>query len=272
MPSVRNIAEFLERFAPTALAESWDQVGLLVGDPEANVRRLMTCLTVTPTTAQEALDERAELIVSHHPFPFRAVHRITRDTPSGRLLYDLIAGHVAIYSPHTAFDSARHGINQRLAEGLQLVDIAPLVPAPATDASLVGAGTGRQGRLSPAQTLTDFAAHVQRWLGLSQVHVVGQPQQPVERVAVVCGSAADLLPAAWEAGCDCVVSGEMRFHTCLEVEARSAGLILTGHFASERFGVERLAQVLAAEFAELRVWPSQQERDPLWVTSPHTGG
>ncbi|MFH1266373.1 MAG: Nif3-like dinuclear metal center hexameric protein, partial [Planctomycetota bacterium] len=115
MHTVKVIAEFLDQFAPHRLAEEWDNVGLLVGDSSGRVNRVMTCLTITPATAAEAIEAETDLIVTHHPLPFRPLKRLTTDTPTGRVLLDLIAGRIAVYSPHTAFDSAEEGINQRLA-------------------------------------------------------------------------------------------------------------------------------------------------------------
>jgi putative NIF3 family GTP cyclohydrolase 1 type 2 len=85
----------------------------------------------------------------------------------------------------------------------------------------------------------------------------------VQSVAVACGAAGELLEPARQAGCECMVLGEARFHTCLEAEAAGIGLLLPGHFASERFAMERLAEVLAAQFPGLEVWASRDERDPL---------
>jgi dinuclear metal center YbgI/SA1388 family protein len=257
MTNVEAIAGFLEQFAPTRLAEEWDNVGLLVGDRQREVRRLMTCLTITPDTAAEAIDERAELIVAHHPLPFRPLKRLTADRPTGRMLLDLIAARVAVYSPHTAFDSASQGINQRLAEGLGLGRIEPLVPGDD------GLGTGRVGRLSRGLTLGKLAERLKQFLGIDHLQMVGQPDRPVATVAVACGSAGELLDAARAAGSDALLIGETRFHTCLEAEADGIGLLLPGHFASERFAVECLAEVLAGQFPDLRVWASRRERDPL---------
>src|SRR6185295_16007116 len=125
-------------FAPAALAAEWDNVGLLVGDRAQKVERIMTCLTITPAAAAEAIREQADLIVTHHPLPFKPLNRLTADEPTGRILLDLIRAGVAIYSPHTAFDSAAAGINQQLAEGLGLIDIQPLEASEA----LPGVGTG----------------------------------------------------------------------------------------------------------------------------------
>ncbi len=133
MPTVGEVAQVLEQLAPLALAEDWDNVGLLVGDADWPADRVMTCLTVTPETVAEAVERNAQLIVAHHPLPFRPVKSITSDTTAGRLLLELIRNSIALYSAHTAFDSASAGINQHLAIGLGLQEIMPLKPASGRD-------------------------------------------------------------------------------------------------------------------------------------------
>src|SRR5205809_4480925 len=144
MTTVADVCTFLDDFAPPTLAAEWDNVGLLVGDRSQKVERVMTCLTITPDAAAEAVRERADLIVTHHPLPFKPLKRLTAEQPAGRILLDLIRAGVAIYSPHTAFDSAAAGINQQLAEGLGISRIEPLDPT---------TGAGRWGEFSEAETL-----------------------------------------------------------------------------------------------------------------------
>jgi dinuclear metal center YbgI/SA1388 family protein len=259
MLTVSAIAAFLEDFAPRRLAAEWDNVGLLVGDARRGVERLMTCLTVTPDCIAEAINEKVDLIVTHHPFPFREVKRITSETPAGRMLLKLIGAGIAVYSPHTAFDSARSGINQRLAEALGLSDVGPLEP----DVNDPKLGTGRYGFPENSATLGRIAARLKDFLNVSEMQLVGNVQMPVRAVAVACGSGGELLGVAHRVGCDCFVTGETRFHTHLEAESLGMGLILAGHFASERFAVERLAELLAAQFSALQVWASRAERDPV---------
>jgi dinuclear metal center YbgI/SA1388 family protein len=257
MTDVETIADFLEQFAPRRLAEDWDNVGLLVGDRSRTVERLMTCLTITPSTAAEAVDAGVDLLVTHHPLPFRPLKRLTSDTPGGRMLLELIAARIAVYSPHTAFDSASQGINQRLAEGLGLESIEPLVP------DEEGLGTGRWGFLAQSLTLDGLLERTARFLSLERVQYVGELGQPLGSVAVACGSAGELLAPARELGCEAMLVGETRFHTCLDAEAAGVALLLPGHFASERFAVECLADVLARQFPDLEVWPARRERDPV---------
>ncbi|MBX7167526.1 MAG: Nif3-like dinuclear metal center hexameric protein [Pirellulales bacterium] len=257
MTRIADIASFLEGFAPPHLAADWDNVGLLLGDAAGKVERVMTCLTITGESAAEALADRAQLIVAHHPLPFRPLRRITTDSVEGRLLWELARGGVAIYSPHTAFDSAARGINQQLGELLELDELAPL--AVGGD----GLGTGRQGRPRAPATLGQLADRLKQKLQVSGVHLRGAPATPVTRVGIACGSAGDLLGAVQAAGCDCFVTGELRFHDLLALEAAGQTSVLLGHYASERCGVEALASELQRAFPALQVWASRKERDPL---------
>jgi len=259
MIPLQTVCEYFDHFAPSRLAEEWDNVGLLVGDPNHRVQRVMTCLTVTPASADEAVAAGADLIVTHHPLPFRPLKRLTTDSTPGRLVLQLVRAGIAVYSPHTAFDSAAMGINQQLAEGLGLINIVPLV----VKDELPALGAGRYGDLPQGMSLPELAARLKAFLKLSGLHVVGVPEQARRRVAVACGAAGEFLEPARRADCDTLVTGETTFHTCLEAEARGIALLLPGHFASERFAVEMLAVTLAAQFPGLTVWASRQERDPL---------
>jgi dinuclear metal center YbgI/SA1388 family protein len=262
MITVDQISTFLESFAPLRLAESWDNVGLLLGDRAAKAERIMTCLTITDAGADEAIAERADLIVAHHPLPFAALKQLTTDTQDGRLLWKLSGARISIFSPHTAFDSAADGINQRLAAGIGLSDIAPLIPY-AESPETPQLGAGRCGRLGKPEALSAVAERVKRFLQIDRVQLVGDPATPVRKVAIACGSGAELMSDAVRQGCDCFLTGEARFHAALAAEAAGVSMILGGHYATERFGVEHLAEILAREFPAAHVWASRQERDPL---------
>ncbi len=364
MKTVAELVQWLEDFAPARLAEPWDNVGLLWGDPAASVGRLMTCLTVTRITAEEAVAEQAGLIVSHHPVLFRAVKRIRADLPATAPLWILARAGIAVASPHTAFDSTAAGINDGLCRRLGLVDVAALrplaapasykivvfTPEPDRQAVLAGAfeagagrigaytecsfaipgqgtffgteatnpavgrpgrretaaelrleivcpparlaavlaairahhsyeepaidvyplhnpvsnsGCGRIGDYGEARSLQEFAVFVSRALGHISVQMVGDPRKLIRRAAVACGAGDDFLGDAVQAGADVLLTGEARFHRALEAESLDLALVLAGHHATERPGVEELAERIALAFPDLTVWPSQQERDPL---------
>ncbi|MHC4877158.1 MAG: Nif3-like dinuclear metal center hexameric protein [Planctomycetota bacterium] len=260
--TVSDIVNFLEGFAPPELAEDWDNTGLLVGADDAEVSSIMTCLTLTPDVAAEAIEKQAGLIVTHHPILFRGVQQITGRSSEGQMLLDLIRAGIAVYSPHTSYDSALAGINQQLAEMLELSDIKSLRPIgePGTEPSL---GSGRYGDLSAATTLGDLIDRVKPIVNVEQTWYVGDLTKSIRRVGIACGSAAEFMRDAAALDCDVLLTGEARFHACLEARTLDIALILPGHYATERPAMENLAQRLTTEFPSLPVWASKTERDPL---------
>lgn len=257
---VDDFAQWFEEFAPRSLAEEWDNVGLLVGDRARQVQRVMTCLTLSPDVAREAVNKEVDLIISHHPLPFRPLKQITCDQPTGRVLWDCIRAGISIYSPHTAFDSARQGINQRLAELIGMVDISPLKAVAELGPDL---GSGRRGRFAPELHGRDLIQRVSEVLSVEGVQVVGDIDCRCRSGALACGAAGSFLSDAITAGCDVFLTGETNFHTCLE--ARTAGIlmILPGHYATERFALEQLAGQLASEFSGAEIFASEVENDPI---------
>jgi dinuclear metal center YbgI/SA1388 family protein len=367
MLTVAAAIKFLEQLAPSELAAGWDNVGLLLGDPVAEVQRIMTCLTVTPDSAAEAIQSRAELIVAHHPILFRSVKRLTSTTPEGRMLLSLIRAGVAVYSPHTAFDNTDGGINDILASRFELRDIAPLrrrdgprqcklvVFVPDTDLTRVsdalfaagagnigqysqcsfrvaGTGTffgseathpavgqkgrreevsewrleavcpesaveqvvaamrrahsyeepaydiyplglgsspygeGRIGKLPRPVRLRELAQTAKTVLQIHQLQLIGALENSVEKVAIVCGAGGEFLGDVVCAGADVFLTGELRFHDYLAARANGVALLLPGHYATERLGMETLATRLQEQWPDLEVWASRHECDPVaWV-------
>jgi len=129
MIRISDIIHVLERWFPLQLAEPWDNVGLLWGDDRTEAKAVLTCLTLTPDVAQEAIHEGAQLIVVHHPILFRPVQRITAATEEGKMLLSLAQKGIAVYSPHTSFDNAPGGINDLLCDRLGLESRRALRPA-----------------------------------------------------------------------------------------------------------------------------------------------
>lgn len=142
MTNLQDVLDCLERIAPLFTAEDWDNVGLLLGDPGDRVCKVMTCLTITDSVLQEAVEKGFELLVTHHPLPFKPLDRITSATSTGRLLLEAARNRIAIYSPHTAWDNADEGINAQLASMTEMVQVQPMVRK--TVAGRV-VGSGRMG-------------------------------------------------------------------------------------------------------------------------------
>ena len=262
MPTLRAVIEALETVAPLRLAADWDSVGLLVGSSRLQIDRVMTCLSLTPEVAAEAVRERAEMVVTHHPLPFRPVPRITADTTTGRVLLDLIHAGIAVWSSHTAWDSAIGGINDQLAALLGLDHVTPIEP----DSLHALAGFGRAGTAPAGWSVAQLSRHIASRLGAKGVHLVGDSSRAAGRVGIVCGSGGDSLAAVKEAGCTTFLTGEVKLHQALEAQALDLAVIAVGHHASERFSMEVLAAQLAEAEPGLVCWASRDESDPLaWL-------
>ncbi len=282
---LQTLIDFLEIICPPELAEDWDNVGLLLGSRTDEIDKVLTCLTVDGAVVDEAIEEGVDCLVSHHPFPFHSAKRWTTDTPDGTLLLRLVGAGIAVYSPHTAHDSAFFGINRQLAEGLGLVDVCSLYDGTlaATRAMLAGLdasetqrleselergvllGTGRIGRFPRPKTLADFAEQVKETLQIERLQLVGADERVVTTVAIGCGAADEFIAEASRRGADAILMGEARFHACEEARARGIGVVLAGHYATERFSAYVMAERIARRFPELTVVASAKESDPIRI-------
>lgn len=128
--TVADIRAVMEAAYPPYLAESWDQVGLTCGDPDAEVTKVAFALDCTQAVAERAVELGAQMLITHHPLLLRGVHSVAADTPKGRVLHTLITNGVALFSAHTNADSARPGVNDRLAELVGITPGRPILPKP----------------------------------------------------------------------------------------------------------------------------------------------
>ncbi|SDT31788.1 dinuclear metal center protein, YbgI/SA1388 family [Jiangella sp. DSM 45060] len=239
----------LERLYPPELAESWDAVGLVCGDPDARVRRVLFAVDPVAAVVDEALEWRADLVVTHHPLFLRPVHGVPATTPKGRLVHRLITGGVALHTAHTNADRAAPGVNDALAAALGLHDTRPLVPADDGDPAR---GLGRVGRLPRPEPLSAFVRRVAAALPATAagVRAMGDPDAVVATVAV-CGGAGDsLLGAVRATGADAYVTADLRHHPSSEAgEAGGPALVDVAHWASEWPWLPDAAALLTAELS-----------------------
>jgi GTP cyclohydrolase I len=256
-----QIESHLHSIAPLALAEDWDNVGLLSGNPQSKVDRIMTCLTLSAVTVAESIAEQADLVITHHPLPFRPVNRIVTSTTTGKYLWELTRAGVAIYSPHTAWDNAKQGINAQLAQIVGLEDVNPMKPTRLTSVELSGLGTGRVGSFPTDASVDSIIERLKSTL----THLRFSCNHPLvtrcRRMAIVCGSGGSFVDLALSCGADLLLTGEATYHQFLEAQSQGLVLLTMGHFASERFAMNQLAAMLQTDFPELTIWASRQELD-----------
>jgi len=360
--TVHDILAAVDRLAPFRLAESWDNVGLLLGDARAEVRRVLVALDVTDAVCDEADAVEADVIVAHHPLIFQPVARLTTDGPQGRLALRLAAAGRAVVAAHTNLDSADGGLCDILAGLIGIEETDPLeaghgqrqykvvcfvpeaaleavaqaafeagagrigrytetafdvagtgrfrpgqgthpaegevgrlsrvperrletvVPANRLGAVLAAAckahpyeeplidcvalhgtppdpGLGRAGHLKASRTLGDLADKTKEALRCESVRVAGDPAALIERAGVVTGSGGGMTAALRAAGCQAYITGEMKYHEVQDLAARGIGVILGGHWRTERVTIEAWAPRLA-EAVDAQVRMAESETDP----------
>ena len=238
MSTVRDIEEYLYTWAPRDLAESWDNVGLLVGDPEAVVDTVLVALDITPQVVAEAVEKNCQLIVAHHPVMNCAWHQVQTvrtDDRQGRVLTELIRHSIAAICMHTNLDAAEGGVNDLLAEKLGLSELTPL-----TEEKI-----GRIGTLKCEIPLVEFTHSVIESLGCNGLRFV-DAGRPVHRVAVGGGACGCYITQAVAAGCDTFVTSDLKYNDFLDTEGLN--LIDAGHFPTENVVCPALRDRLAEEF------------------------
>ena len=263
-----EILTVLDDVAPLRYAESWDNVGLLVGNPAADVTNVLVTVDYTAEVAAEAIARGASLVVAYHPPLFAAVKRV----PHGALWADAVRRGIALYSPHTALDVALDGTNDFLASACRVSASkrAPLRPfAPSAGGKPdkpepQGIGLGRIGPVSPTLR-SELVAHVKKELGLAYVLVAGPVDVPVTRVAVAAGAGGELLEDAVHAGAEVFVTGEVRHHDALSAARRGVTVVATLHSNSERAAVRAYAARLGARLGDVTVASSVADADPFVV-------
>jgi hypothetical protein len=162
-----------------------------------------------------------------------------------------------VVCPEDCLDAALTAMRQAHSYEEPAFDVYPL------RAGLSPLGEGRIGKLPDSLPLADLARHVQAALKAPVVQIVGESGQRVERIAIVCGAGGEFMTDAVRAGADAFLTGEMGFHDYLAARAQGLALVLPGHYATERFGVEELAAKLQAQWPEVRVWAARAESDPV---------
>jgi dinuclear metal center YbgI/SA1388 family protein len=265
---LREVITALEARYDPRLAESWDAVGLVCGDPDETVGRVLFAVDPTSAVVDEALDTGADLLVTHHPLLLTPVHGVPADDPKGRQVHRLVRAGAGLFVAHTNADRARDGVNDALAAVLGLTGTEPLEPVP-TDPLL---GLGRVGDLPEPTTLRAFAALVADVLPatVGGVRVSGDPDRPVARVAVCGGSGGSLTAAAAAAGADVFLTSDLKHHPVSEhAEAPGPALCDVAHYASEWPWLPVAADLLRRDLdGQVETAVSQLRTDPWTWHAP----
>ena len=260
MAAVREVYEAMNRWAPFGIQMDFDNAGFLVGRGDREVTKILVALDITLEVAREAADWGAQLVVSHHPVIFHPARSITDGDPTGQILLELIERGVAAICAHTNLDAAQGGVNDCLAQALELKQVGQLHQDGALpDGSAYG--IGRVGAAHKAgMSAAEYAAYVKQRLGAASVRCT-DGGRPVTNVAVGGGSCGSMLEDAVKAGCDTFVTADVKYDIFLQAKALGINLMDAGHFATENVVCPSLVRYLTENFPKVEVCQSQCHRE-----------
>lgn len=255
-----DLLKGLDQIAPFELAESWDNVGLLIGDPERDVHSLLLGLDPSLSLLEEAISRGADTLVTHHPCIFRPLPSVHTATPSGAFLEKALTHKINVIACHTNFDSAALGVSDALAESLELGGIRPLRPMDSSE----GTGLGRIGSYPEPLSFATFMERLFAALDINTVQLAGSAPQAIQTVALCGGSGSDLVEEALQQGADVYLSSEIKHSAARWAEESDFCVIDGSHYATERPAISLLANRIESMARqkdwEINIYQSESEK------------
>lgn len=261
MVKVEEIYKHICQLAPEELAENWDNVGLLLGDSNQDVTKILVCLDITTRVLSEAIENKVNLIVSHHPLIFKAIRKLDYGSSKNNIIRELIKNDISVISAHTNLDSSRSGLNDYLANKLSLQESTPLIP----NVNVPEVGLGRIGILKKEMPLEEFVVYAKERLELNFVKLVKSNDNIIKKIAVLGGSGASFLYDIPE-DVDIYLTGDVGYHEAIDAIEMHKNILDIGHFA------EKVSKVLLKEYLEsleiskyYTVITAKSEKDPFEI-------
>jgi len=261
---VKEITVVIEQYAPLRLQEEWDNAGIQVGNPDAEVTGALLCTDATEAVVREAIARGYNLVLSHHPLIFHGLKKIMGRTPVERTVALAIKHDITVYCAHTNMDSTWQGVSFRMADKLGMTDVQLLDAHPVEayrDGVPASAGCGVIGNITPAPVL-DVLQQVKQAFEVGAVRYSGDTSRTVTRVALCGGAGGFLIGKAIEQGADLYVTADMRYHDFLENNTRLVVADI-GHYESEHYTKEIFLELIQKKYPNFAVDFSKDETNQV---------
>lgn len=232
MPTVQDFLDILQQITPEDLAEDWDNVGLLVGDPHQEIHRVLLALDPCRSLLDLARAGRYDLLLTHHPLIFRALKALRTDTPVGGFIAGAVREGISVIACHTNLDAIEEGVSTVLATALGLIRSSPLVRT-AKGCGNDNCGLGRIGAYPIPLPAEDFLARVRQACNPPWILEAGPRPLQVTTVAVCGGSCSDFSEIALHRKADVFVTAEVKHSVARWAEDAGLWILDAGHFATE---------------------------------------
>ncbi len=254
---LKNICEELFKFAPLDSMMKWDNAGLLIGDKEREINKILLALDCTNSVIAEAKNISADLIISHHPLFFDLGRSLVKGNHIADKVIDLVKSDIAVIAMHTNADIAEGGVNDMLLEQIELPIKEKGIVVGKEDG--IEYNIGRYAVLERKMPIEEFAQIVAESTNCTSLRCVGNTD--VEKFAVGGGACSSFAKAAYSMGCDTFITGEVKHHTYLMAQEMGKNILDIGHFESERMLVKALEKLLKNAFDGVEVVVSESFDD-----------
>ena len=244
-----EIITLLEQEYGKEYACDWDNVGLLAGRRDKEVKKILLALDATDEVVEQAAEGAYDMLITHHPMIFGAMKRVTDEDMVGRRLLSLIRSDISYYAMHTNYDVL--GMADLSAEYTKMHDAEVLSVTEERNGETQG--FGRVGELPQEMTLREYAKLVKESLKLNDVKVYGDLDGKVKRAAVCTGSGKSMIQDAIKAGADVYVTGDIDHHTGIDTVAQGMALIDAGHYGTEYVFMDAMKKELTQAFPNLKI-------------------
>lgn len=226
----QELIDRFEQFAAPSIAEAGDPVGLQLGDPNRNIKMVMTTLDVRPEVVEEAIARHVDFIFAHHPMIFHPAHNLDLRDPQNAMYAQLIKHDIVVYGAHTNLDNANGGMNDWLADQLQLTGTVALLDGGTDPMSHLHYGMGRVGLLPRPMGVAEFTRYCKQVFGVEGLRLVSdKTERTINKVAVLGGSGGQFYQQAILQGADAYVTGDISYHVGHDIIAHHLVAVDPGH-------------------------------------------
>ncbi len=242
----REVTDIIEQRFPKEYALDWDNVGLLAGRDDKEVRCIYIALDASDEVIHAAARQGADMLVTHHPLIFSGMKRITNQDFIGRRILGLIRRDISYYAMHTNYDVLGMAALSGSMIGLKQPE-ALEVTCEAQE------GIGRIGQLEKAVSLKQCCEDVKRAFHLESVRVFGNPDRTVERIAICPGSGKSVIGEALNKQADVLITGDIGHHEGIDAAAQGMAVIDAGHYGLEHIFVEDMKDYLGKKLEGVQI-------------------
>ncbi len=261
MVKVKEIRDFYDEIAPFYMKFDFDNIGILVGFPDNEVKKVLVALDITDEVIDEAIILGADLIISHHPVIFDPLKRITLDDVKGRKIIKMIQNEISAICLHTNMDSAASGVNDALMNALGVKTSEILCPH-GNHPDGTPYGISRIGCLEEAWELNDYLSLIKANLSANGLRYVSGGRK-VYKIACCGGAGAGDMLKAFDMGCDTYVTSDLKYDHFLLAKELGLNLIDADHFCTENVVVPVLCDKLAERWPDLEIAISQVHKQTI---------